>query len=153
LRILETESSLKSISLTGVQRQTNPDYREAIKTMRSSPEEAFGKLEQLGAIREVHIFDRSQAVAGLHREFRIKGQDTLVVAGTHEEIAHINEAVRQDRKEHGELGAGRFFDTYASLQWTAAQKQDLANYQEGLVLQFQRIRSWQTATSRSKLFE
>jgi conjugative relaxase-like TrwC/TraI family protein len=138
LRILETESGLKSISLTGVQRQTNPDYREAIKMMRSSPEEGFGKLEELGAIREVHIFDRSQAVADLHREFRIKGQDTLVVAGTHEEISHINEAIRKDRKEHGELGAGRYFDTYVSLQWTAAQKQDLSNYQEGLVLQFNR---------------
>jgi len=138
LRILETESSLKSISLTGVQRQTNPDYREAIKMMRSSPEEAFGKLEELGAIREVHIFDRSQAVADLHREFRVKGQDTLVVAGTHEEISHINDAVRQDRKEHGELGAGRYFDTHVSLQWTAAQKQDISNYQEGLVLQFNR---------------
>lgn len=138
LRILETESGLKSISLTGVQRQTNPDYREAIKAMRSSPEEGFGKLEELGVIREVHIFDRSQVVADLHREFRIKGQDTLVVAGSHEEIAHINEAVRQDRKEHGELGTGRHFDTYVSLQWTAAQKQDISNYQEGLVLQFNR---------------
>lgn len=138
LRILETESGLKSISLTGVERQTNPDYREAIKIMRSSPEEGFGKLEELGAIREVHIFDRSQAVADLHREFRIKGQDTLIVAGTHEEISHINEAVRQDRKEHGELGVGRYFDTYVSLQWTAAQKQDISNYQEGLVLQFNR---------------
>jgi conjugative relaxase-like TrwC/TraI family protein len=138
LRILETESGLKSISLTGVQRQTNPEYREAIKMMRSSPEEGFGKLEELGAIREVHIFDRSQAVADLHREFRMKGQDTLVVAGTHEEIVHINEAVRLDRREHGELGAGRHFDTYFSLQWTAAQKQDISNYQEGLVLQFNR---------------
>jgi len=138
LRILETESGLKSISLTGVQRQINPDYREAIKIMRSSPEEGFRKLEELGAIREVHMFDRSQAVAHLHREFRIKGQDTLVVAGTHEEISHINEAIRQDRKEHGELGAGCHFDTYVSLQWTAAQKQDISNYQEGLVLQFNR---------------
>jgi ATP-dependent exoDNAse (exonuclease V) alpha subunit len=138
LRILETESGLKNVSLTGVQRQTNPEYREAIKMMRSSPEEGFGKLEELGAIREVHIFDRSQAVADLHREFRMKGQDTLVVAGTHEEIAHINDAVRQDRKEHGELGTDRHFDTYVSLQWTAAQKQDLTNYQEGLVLQFNR---------------
>ena len=138
LRILETESGLKSISLTGVQRQTNPDYRDAIKIMRSSPEEGFAKLEELGAIREVHIFDRSQAVAELHRESRIKGQDILVVASTHEEISHINEAVRQDRKVHCELGAGHFFDTHVSLQWTAAQKQDLSNYQEGLVLQFHR---------------
>ena len=28
LRVLETESGLKSISLTGVQRQTNPDYEK-----------------------------------------------------------------------------------------------------------------------------
>jgi conjugative relaxase-like TrwC/TraI family protein len=138
LRILETESGLKSVSLTGVQRQINPEYREAIKMMRRSPEEGFGKLEELGAIREVHIFDRSQAVADLHREFRTKGQETLVVAGTHEEISHINAAIRQDRKEHGELGMGRAFESYVSLQWTAAQKQDLSNYQEGLVLQFQR---------------
>jgi conjugative relaxase-like TrwC/TraI family protein len=138
LRILETESGLKSISLTGVQRQTNPQYREAIKMMRSSPEEGFGKLEELGAIREVHIFDRSQAVANLHREFRTKGRETLVVAGTHEEISHINGAIRQDRKEHGELVTGRHFDTYIPLQWTAAQKLDISNYQEGLVLQFNR---------------
>lgn len=82
--------------------------------------------------------NRSQAVAGLHREFRMKGQDTLVVAGTHEEIAHINEAVRQDRKEHSELSTGRHFDTYISLQWAAAQKQDISDYQGGLVLQFNR---------------
>lgn len=43
-----------------MQLQTNLDYREDIKIMRSSPEEGFGKLEELGAIREVHIFDRSQ---------------------------------------------------------------------------------------------
>ena len=138
LRILEQESGLKNVSLTGVQRQTNAAYREAVRTMRHSPEEGFAKLEELGAIREVNIFDRSQAVAELHREFRAKGHDTLVVAATHEEISHITEAIRQDRKEHGELGVGHSFDRYVPLQWTAAQKQDLSNYQEGLVLQFHR---------------
>ena len=39
---------------------------------------------------------------------------------------------------HGELDTGRRFDTYVSVQWTAAQKQDISNYQEGLVLQFNR---------------
>jgi conjugative relaxase-like TrwC/TraI family protein len=138
LRILEQESGLKSVSLTGVQRQTNAAYREAVRTMRHSPEEGFAKLEELGAIREVHIFDRSQAVAELHREFRAKGHDTLVVAATHEEISHITEAIRRDRQEHSELGVGHSFDRYVPLQWTAAQKQDLSNYQEGLVLQSHR---------------
>ena len=138
LRILERESGLKSVSLTEVQRQTNSFYREAVKTMRHSPEEGFAQLEKLGAIREVSIFDRGQIVAELHREFRAEGRDTLVVAGTHAEISQLTDAIRQDRKEHGELGVGHSFDRYVSLQWTRAQKQELSNYQEGQVLQFHR---------------
>jgi ATP-dependent exoDNAse (exonuclease V) alpha subunit len=95
-------------------------------------------LEKLGAIREVSIFDRGQIVATLHREFRTEGRDTLVVAGTHAEISQLTAAIRQDRKERGELGVGHSFDRYVSLQWTAAQKQELSNYQEGLILQFHR---------------
>ncbi|MGA9707939.1 MAG: AAA family ATPase, partial [Candidatus Sulfotelmatobacter sp.] len=138
LRILERESELKSVSLTEVQRQTNSLYREAVKTMRHSPEEGFAQLERLGAIREISIFDRGQIVAELHRGFRAEGRDTLVVAGTHAEISQLTDAIRQDRKEHGELGVGHSFDRYVSLQWTTAQKQELSNYQEGQILQFHR---------------
>ncbi len=138
LRILEQESALKSVSLTEIQRQTNSLYRQAVKTIRHSPEEGFEQLERLGAIREVSIFDRGETVAELHREFRAQGRDTLVVAGTHAEISQLTDSIRKDRKEHGELGVGHSFDRYVSLQWTAAQKQELSNYQEGLVLQFHR---------------
>jgi len=138
LRILERESGLKSISLTEVQRQTNSAYREAVKTMRHSPEEGFAQLEKLGAIREVSFFDRGQIVAELHREFRAEGRDPLVVAGTHAEISQLTDAIRQDRKDRGELGTSHSFDRYVSLQWTTAQKQELSNYQEGQVLQFHR---------------
>ncbi len=138
LRILERESDLKSVSLTEVRRQTNSLYREAVMTMRHSPEEGFAQLEKLGAIREVSIFDRGQVVAELHREFRAEGRDTLVVAGTHAEISQLTDAIRQDRKDGGELGISQSFDRYVSLQWTTAQKQELSNYQEGQVLQFHR---------------
>ena len=138
LRILERESGLKSVSLTEVQRQTNSFYREAVKTMRHSPEQGFAQLEKLGAIREVSIFDRGQIVAELHREFRAEGRDTLVVAGTHAEISQLTDVIRQDRKEHGELGVGHSFDRFVSLQWTRAQKEELSNYQEGQILQFHR---------------
>ena len=138
LRILERESGLKSVSLTEVQRQTNSVYREAVKTMRHSPEEGFAQLEKLGAIREVSVFDRGQIVAELHREFRAEGRDTLVVAGTHAEISQLTDAIRHDRKDRGELGVSHSFDRYVSLQWTTAQKQELSNYQEGQVLQFHR---------------
>ena len=39
LRILERESQMKSISLTGVQRQTQAEYRDAIQTLRQAPEQ------------------------------------------------------------------------------------------------------------------
>jgi conjugative relaxase-like TrwC/TraI family protein len=138
LRILERESDLKSVSLTEVQRQTTSLYREAVKIMRHSPEEGFAQLEKLGAIREVSIFDRGQIVADLHREFRAEGRDTLVVAGTHAEISQLTDAIRQDRKGHGELGVGHSFGRYVSLQWTTVQKQELSNYESGQVLQFHR---------------
>jgi ATP-dependent exoDNAse (exonuclease V) alpha subunit len=35
LRILERESQMKSVSLTGVQRQTQAEYRDAIQTLRA----------------------------------------------------------------------------------------------------------------------
>ena len=71
LRILERESQMKSVSLTGVQRQTQAEYRDAIQTLRHSPEQGFEKLEQLGAVREVPYLERAQAVASAYRELSI----------------------------------------------------------------------------------
>lgn len=42
LRILERESQMKSVSLTGVQRQTHAQYRDAIQTLRQAPEQGLG---------------------------------------------------------------------------------------------------------------
>jgi hypothetical protein len=58
LRILERESQMKSVSLTGVQRQTQEEYRDAIQTLRDSPEQGFGRLEKLGAVREDRYLDK-----------------------------------------------------------------------------------------------
>jgi ATP-dependent exoDNAse (exonuclease V) alpha subunit len=139
LRILERESQMKSISLTGVQRQAQPEYRDAIQTLRQSPEQGFEKLEKLGAVREVPYLERAQAVASAYRELATDpNRKVLVVAGTHEEIGRITHAIREDRKQHGELERGMAFERYSPLQWTEAQKKDLSNYQEGQVLLFHR---------------
>jgi ATP-dependent exoDNAse (exonuclease V) alpha subunit len=139
LRILERESQMKSISLTGVQRQTQPEYRDVIQTLRQSPEQGFEKLEKLGAVRKVPYVERAQAVASAYRELATDpNRKVLVVAGTHEEIGRITHAIREDRKQHGELERGTTVERYSPLQWTEAQKKDLSNYQEGQVLLFHR---------------
>jgi ATP-dependent exoDNAse (exonuclease V) alpha subunit len=139
LRILERESCMKSVSVTGVQRQTQAEFRDAIEKLRQSPEQGFEKLEQLGAVREVPYLDRARDVASAYRELAADpSRSVLVVAGTHEEIARISHAIRGDMNLHGELQPGTVFDRHAPLQWTEAQKKDLSNYQEGQVLLFHR---------------
>jgi hypothetical protein len=130
---------MKSVSLTGVQRQTQAEYRDAIQTLRDSPEQGFKKLEKLGAVREVPYLDTARTVAAAYREFAADpSRKVLVVAGTHEEIAKITHAIRHDMTQQGELSGGMVFERHAPLQWTEAQKKDLSNYREGQILQFHR---------------
>ena len=130
---------MKSVSLTAVQRQTQAEYRDAIQTLRHSPEKGFEKLEQLGAVREVPYLERAQAVASAYRALTSDSSRTvLVVAGTHEEIGKITDAIREDMKQRGELDRGIVSERYVPLQWTEAQKKDLVNYKSGQVLLFHR---------------
>jgi conjugative relaxase-like TrwC/TraI family protein len=135
LRILERESQMKSIALTDVQRQTHAQYRDAIQTLRQAPEQGFEKLERLGAMHEVPFVERARTVADLYREMTVDpSRRVLVIAPTHEEIGHVTRAIRNDLSERGQLGQSVTMDRYVPLQWTEAQKRDLANYREGQVL-------------------
>jgi ATP-dependent exoDNAse (exonuclease V) alpha subunit len=135
LRILERESQMKSVALTGVQRQTHAQYRDAIQTLRQAPEQGFEKLERLGAVHEVPFVERGRAVADLYREMTAdSSRRVLVVAPTHEEIGRVTRAIRNDLYERGHLGQSVTMDRYVPMQWTEAQKRDLANYREGQVL-------------------
>ena len=139
LRILERESRMTSVSLTGIQRQSNPEYRDAIEAFRKSPEQGFGKLQDLGAVREVPYLERAQAVAVVYREMTADPHKSiLVVAATHEEVGRVTHAIREDLKQRNELGDGSQLQRHIPLQWTEAQKKDIANYQPGQVLVFHR---------------
>jgi conjugative relaxase-like TrwC/TraI family protein len=139
LRILERESRMTSVSLTGIQRQSNPEYREAIETFRKSPDQGFAKLQDMGAVREVPYVDRAQAVADVYRELTAgQNRKVLVVAPTHEEIGRVTQAIREDLKQRAVLGDGETLYRHIPLQWTEAQKKDISNYQPGQVLVFHR---------------
>ena len=139
LRILEQESRIQSVSLLAVQRQTQAQYRDAIQTLRHSPEQGFEKLEQLGVVREVPYLERAQAVASAYRTLTSDAnRSVLVVAGTHDEIGKITDAIREDMKQRAELDGGIVSERYVPLQWTEAQKKDLVNYKSGQVLFFHR---------------
>ena len=136
LRILEKESRLKTVSLTQVQRQSRKDYRDAIQELRRDPERGFAKLDAIGAVREVACQDRAQAVAEAFAT--ANGRTSLVVCATHDEIERVNTAIRDGRKQRGELQPGVTLHRYVSLNWTAAQKTDFRNFRPGQVVAFHR---------------
>ena len=144
LRILEKESNLNSISLTGVQRQTVQDYRESIQELRVDPERGFDRLEAMGAIREVPWLDRAQTVQQAYFEAKsgsnMKGQprSVLVVASTHDEIRQITGSIRSKLTSRGELGESVVLAHHLPMNWTQAEKGDIRNYHEGHVLKFHR---------------
>src|SRR5581483_2610616 len=144
LRILEKESHLKSASLTQVQRQTSQAYREAIQELRRNPHRGFEKLDQIGAIRQVPWQERAQTVAQAWREAgsewnsRGERRNILVVCATHEEIGHVTEAIRAERRRTGELGESAPVECLVPQNYTTAQKTDARNYRPGQVLVFHR---------------
>ena len=139
LRILEHESRMTSVSLTGIQRQSNLEYRDAIETFRKSPDQGFAKLQDMGAVREVPYVERAQAVADVYRELTAgQNRKVLVVAPTHEEIGRVTNAIREDLKQRAVLGDDDTLHRHIPLQWTEAQKKDISNYQPDQVLVFHR---------------
>lgn len=144
LRILEQESKLRTVSITKVQRQAVKEYREAVETLRTNPNDAFKKFEAIGAIHEVPWQDRPKAVAAAYREaseqLTIKGTtpQVLAVAPTHDEIFRLTHAIRQDRISKNELGQSHAVIRHTPLNWTKAEKQNAKLFAEqpGLILEF-----------------
>jgi conjugative relaxase-like TrwC/TraI family protein len=142
LRVLERESKLQQVSLRQVQRQINAEYREAVETLRNHPAEGFERLEKMGAIREVAWLSRGQEAAKAYREALAvpnvegKKRSVLVVAATHNEIKSVTFAIREDRKNAGEIGPGEKTNRHTALNWTEAQKTQFRRYKPGQVLEF-----------------
>ena len=135
LRILEKESRLKTVSLSEVQRQTKKDYRDAMEELRKNPERGFAKLDAIGAVREVPVLERPRAVA---RAYGSAGNSCIVVCATHNEIETVTAAIREERKQRGELAGKSILMRNVPLNLTAAQKADLRHYQPGQLLAFHR---------------
>ena len=133
--LIAKESRLRTIELNQVQRQIPPDYREAIKALRHDPVRGFEELDKMGVIREVRWLDRASEVAKAFSEAETRGQNSLVVCATHEEIDRVTHAIRMFQ---GKLGKGVEVGKDVSLNWTIAQKSDMSNYRPGQLFVFHR---------------
>jgi conjugative relaxase-like TrwC/TraI family protein len=153
LRILESDAGLRTAQLQEIRRQTNEDYRTAVKAISEGDapgkdgktrfETGMEKLDAMGAIVEVSGEDRYRRIAADYASVtkQYKGgklRTALVVSPTHREADHVTDAIRDELKKDGRLGEDeREFLSLRPLNLTEAQRADAGEYRPRAVLQFQ----------------
>jgi len=142
LRILESESKLRSITLTQLERQKSLPYKAAMMELRRDPERGIERLEKMGALYEIGMSNRPAAVAAAYAAEQAKSngngqpRTVLVVCPTHEEIERVTKAIREDRRKRGTLGQDKELERLDPLNWTLAQRANAQNYKPGQVIAF-----------------
>jgi conjugative relaxase-like TrwC/TraI family protein len=146
LRILMDKSKIKPARVTEIQRQKNrADYKQAVKLISEGKhEQALGKLDNMGAIRE--IADPKERYGSLAQEYAadVKARKSvLVVAPTHVEgdqvTAHIRAELKKTKLFDGTpllAEKEKTFTVQKNLSPTEAQKQDPTFYRAGQSVQF-----------------
>jgi conjugative relaxase-like TrwC/TraI family protein len=153
LRVLERDAGLKTAELKEIRRQTNDDYRAAVKAIsegdipgkdgRTRLEAGIELLDRSGAIIEASGEERYRQIASDYAEAtaaRKHGggyKTALVVSPTHREADRVTDAIRDELRSEGRLGKDeREFTSLRPLNYTEAQRMDKAEYQPGSVVQF-----------------
>jgi hypothetical protein len=152
LRILEKSSGMKTATLKEIRRQTNADYREAVKAIsegdapgrnaRTRFEDGMRMLDGMGAVVEASGNERYAQIAADYAKVSAqrKGngfKTVLVVSPTHTEADRVTAAIRAELKKEGRLGKSeREFTTLRPLNLTEAQRKDARDYEPGMIVQF-----------------
>ena len=153
LRILQRDAGIKTAELKEIRRQTNENYREAVKAIsegdtlgtdgRTRLEAGMEMLDGMGAIVELpgetrysHIA-KDYAAISAERKADGKFKKVLVVSPTHKEAEHVTAAIREELKADGRIGKNeRQFLSLRPLNLTEAQRGDAREYRPGAVVQF-----------------
>jgi conjugative relaxase-like TrwC/TraI family protein len=137
-RLMQEYAGMKVAEITEIRRQEREDYRKAVASLsKGDLRTAFSRLDDLGAI--VEIPDEAERYARLADDFLAlsrKDSAPLVVSPTHAESAKVTAAIRDAKRETGQLGPEKSFVQYHNLQWAAPDKRRAENYHAGLVVQF-----------------
>lgn len=138
-RILSKYAGLPIIEVTKIRRQQVESYKLAVKALsRGNLAEAFRRLDELGAVVEVESdAERYRLLAQDYIDLsRKRGKPPLVVSPTHAEGRLVTEAIRDAKRQAGQLRGEREFLKFENLQWDDADKKLPRNYRPGLMVQF-----------------
>ena len=137
LRAIEKKAGLKPAVLREIRRQDPTraktaaerafiaDYRRAVKAAADGRSaESFDRLERMGCIRETGVAERATVLTNEYLASLDRGERTLVVAQTWDEVNRANEAIRQALRARGTIGAGATLRILQPLDLSEAQKRD-----------------------------
>ena len=146
-RILEEHAGVKFAAITKIRRQKAEGYRQAVGNIGLGDiEKGFDQLDALGGIREIGDEDRYQQLADDYLQAVEDKKTALVVSPTHREGEKVTHLIRSQLREKGRLSNDeREFNRAVNLNWTQAERENVAHYEEGWVVQFhQNVKSlWQ----------
>ena len=137
-RLLQQYAGLKVVEITEIRRQLGENYRSAVAALsKGDLRTAFRHLDHLDAIVEVtDDSERYKMLAHDYLGLSYKGHVPLVVSPTHAEGAKVTEAIREAKRDAGQLGPDRSFTRYQDLRWEEPDRRRAENYREGLLVQF-----------------
>ena len=138
LRLLERHAALQAAELTQIRRQKMDAHKAVVADLQKGDlENAFNRLNKLGMLREMDADKRHDALATDYVAAVKQGKSALVISPTHAEGERVTREIRSKLKAAKKLGPNeREFVQLKNLQWTAAQRADVRNYQSGMVIQF-----------------
>jgi conjugative relaxase-like TrwC/TraI family protein len=137
-RLMQKYAGLRVAEVTEIRRQEIEDYKQAISSLsKGDLRTGFRRLEALSAF--IEIADEGQRYRELAADYLAlskRGHAPLVVSPTHAESAKVTSAIRQVRREAGQLGTERRFKQYQHLPWEEVERALPENYRAGLMVQF-----------------
>ena len=138
LRLLERHAALQAAELTQIRRQKMDAHKAVVADLQKGDlENAFKRLNRLGMLREMDADKRHDALAADYVAAVKQGKSALVISPTHAEGERVTQEIRSKLKTANKLAPNeREFVQLKNLQWTAAQRADVRNYQSGMVIQF-----------------
>ena len=138
LRLMQHYGGLRIAEMTQICRQQREDYRKVVSALsKGDLRTAFRRLDEMGAIVEVP--DDSERYRLLAQDFLSlsrKNSVPLVVSPTHAEGALVTTAIREAKREAGNLGQEHEFTQLHDLRWEAPDRRMAENYHQGMVVQF-----------------
>jgi conjugative relaxase-like TrwC/TraI family protein len=133
------EAGIETARLDEIVRQKDPALKEVVQQLaRGDVRDAIENLDAQGRVHE--IVDREERLAEIAREYVKRPEGTLVVSPDNRTRAEINQTIRREMQERGQVDHGeyRMRTLVARQEITGADRQWAAQYETGDVVRYTR---------------